>query len=371
MQDTADFTIGMEEEYFLVDPSTGAAVPRAREITGSHDQFDDELHQALVETGTPVCSHLVDLRDTIVRRRSQLEELANERRLAVISAGTVALTDLDHQQVTDSGRFHRMLDDYGLVARQQLIAAAQTHIGFADRNECVAVMLRVRPWMPVLLALTASSPFFDGQDTGFASYRTQVWSRWPTSGMPWRFESWQHYRDVVATLVASGMLADEKMIYAWLRPSLHVPTLEFRIADAASTIDEAVMVAGLSRALARTEAVAFRAGRDPVEWRPEMLDLAVWQSSRHGLDGGLADPLAEPLSGAVGDAGDVVHHLLEHVGAHLGDETERVMVVDAVERVLDEGNSATRQRRVSEGVGGLAGVSTALAAEFLGPTGRR
>ena len=363
---TADFTIGVEEEFFLAEPETGRLLPRAREITGTHDGFDDELHQALVESGTPVCSHLEELRDAVLDRRSRLARIASRRDLLVISAGTAPRTDLDAQRVTDTGRFHRMLDEYQLVAREQLIAAAQTHVGFVDRDEAVAVMARVRPWISVLLALTASSPFFDGRDTGFASYRAQIWSRWPTSGMPATFESWQHYRSVVSSLVAAGLVADEKMIYTWLRPSLHVPTLEFRIADAASTVEEAVMVAGLSRALAVAEATSLRDGRDALQQRPEVLDLGVWQASRHGLDDGLSDPLASPVSGAMADSETVVTRLLEHVDRHLGDEVERRLVVDAVDGVLRHGNSAARQRSVLQRRHDLADVSHALAREFLG-----
>jgi glutamate---cysteine ligase / carboxylate-amine ligase len=216
------------------------------------------------------------------------------------------------------------------------------------------------------LALTASSPFFDGKDTGFASYRAQIWMRWPTSGMPSTFESWQHYRDVVSTMVASGLIADDKMIYTWLRPSLHVPTLEFRIGDAASTVEEAVMVAGLSRALAMAETSALRAGRQPIEQRPELLDLGVWQASRHGLDDGLADPLADPITGTVRESEIVVAHLLDHVEPHLGDSVERGLVLDAVERVLRHGNSAERQRAALQRSGDLVDVTHMLAREFLG-----
>lgn len=366
MAATPDFTLGMEEEFFLIDPARERPVPRAREITTSHDHFDDELHQALVEADTPVCHHLDELRTAIVDRRRRLADAAAGRGLVVISAGTAPQMDVDEQEVTDSGRFHRMLDDYQLVAREHLIAAAQTHIGFADRNEAIAVMARVRPWVPVLLALTASSPYFDGRDTGFASFRAQIWSRWPTSGMPSTFDSWEHYCEVVSTMVEAGLIADERMIYTWLRPSRAHSTLEFRIADAAATVEEAVMVAGLSRALASVETSALRAGHDAVQQRREMLELGVWQASRHGLDAGLADPLAPSVPGALGEPEVVVGRLLDHVDRHLGDDVERSMVVGAVERVLRHGNSARRQRIASERTGSLTGVVRALGEEFLG-----
>ncbi|MET0457847.1 MAG: glutamate--cysteine ligase [Ilumatobacteraceae bacterium] len=341
MAASGDDTIGVEEEFFLVDAATTALVPRGGEIVDAGGgQFEAEFHQALVENASDVCTDLVDLGRQLGDRRARLAQLAGERGLRIISAGTTPIADLGAQEVTDSPRFHRMLDDYQQLAREQLICGSQTHIGFADRDESIGVMNRVRPWLPVLLALSASSPYFAGADTGYASYRTQVWTRWPTSGMPAAFDSWEQYQEVTAGLVDSGAIADTAMLYWWLRPSQHVPTLEFRVADAATTVEEAVMLAGLSRAIADHARGEIRDGRPAELIRPEWLAVATWRAGRFGLDGELLDP----VGGAAVAASELVRTLVGIVDAHLGTGAERDVVLGTLEAVMASGSSATRQR---------------------------
>ncbi|MET0144629.1 MAG: glutamate--cysteine ligase [Ilumatobacteraceae bacterium] len=341
--DTADFTLGVEEEFFVVDASSWAVVPRASAVIDASDgAFEAEFHQALVENASTVFEDARQLGDQLGERRAHLAGLASAHGLRLVSAGSVPTLDIGRQMVTAGPRFERMLDDYQQVAREQLICGSQTHVGFRDRDESIEVMNRIRPWLPVLLALSASSPFFAGGDTGYASYRAQLWSRWPTAGMPAAFGSWPEYQEVTTELVTSGAIADKAMLYWWLRPSQHAPTLEFRIADAATTTAEAVMLAGLSRGLARWTTSLVRDGAPAIDVRPEWLALSTWRASRFGLTGELLDPLSRrSIAGP-----DLVRRLVALVGQDIGTERERDAVLGTVERVLEVGNSADRQRRV-------------------------
>lgn len=341
MVPTADFTIGVEEEFLVVDGASGRLVPRGPELVDAGaGRFDAEFHQALVESATGIHVQLADLHAELSTLRRGLVELAHERGLRIVSAGAIPTVDLGMQEVTDGDRFGRMLDDYQHLAREQVICGLQTHVGFADRGESIEVMNRARPWLPVLLALSGSSPYVAGTDTGYDSYRVQQWSRWPTAGMPAPFRSWEEYQSIVRELVVCGAIADTAMIYWWLRPSQHAPTIEFRIADAATTVDEAVMIAGLSRAIARMLTGEVRNGVPDAGVGPEWLDVATWRASRFGLAGDLLDPVSRNRAPAT----EVVSSMVQLVQRHL-EHDERDRVLTTLDRVLAEGNSATRQRR--------------------------
>jgi gamma-glutamyl:cysteine ligase YbdK (ATP-grasp superfamily) len=195
-------------------------------------------------------------------------------------------------------------------------------------------MYRARPYLPVLLSMTGSSPFHDGVDTGHASYRTLWWSRWPTTGPPEYLGSAERFREVVAGLVASGVIADSSHLYWDLRPSSHLPTLEFRLADVCTEVDDVVLHAALARSLVRVLAARAAAGDACPRPRPELLRAARWRAARHGLDGELFDP-----------ARVVVRRLLTELRADLREHDEWDVVVDMVERLFERGTSASRQRR--------------------------
>ena len=162
--------------------------------------------------------------------------------------------------VTPTSRYRRMLDEYQLLAREQLICGAQVHVGVSDRDLAVAVTRRVQPWLPVLLALSASSPYWMGQDSGYASVRSLVWQRWPTAGDPGEVTSAADHEALVAELIASETITDPAMIYFDVRPSAHVPTVELRVTDANPDVETIVLLTGLFRALVRREVAALRAG---------------------------------------------------------------------------------------------------------------
>src|SRR5690242_10508110 len=205
-------TLGVEEELHVVDLETRELVPRAPEVLDQLDPaaYSAELHRSVVETNTPVATGLNELRDAIVALRRRAIGVAERLGLGLVAAGTVPLVDLAGLAVTPTSRYRRMLDDYQLLAREQLICGAQVHVAVPDRDEAVAVAQRVAPHLPVLLALSTSSPFWMGEDSGYASVRSLVWLRWPTAGDPGVLRSAAEFDDLVHDLIASGTITDPK-----------------------------------------------------------------------------------------------------------------------------------------------------------------
>ena len=181
---SAPLTLGAEEEFHIVDLDSRELVPRAPELLARlpEEGFSPELHRSCVETNTPVCDNLDQLRANLHRQRVVVAEMADTLGLGIIGAGTVPLIGHEDLAVTPTARYERMVDDYQMLAREQLICGAQVHVGLPNRDVAVVVAQRVAPWLPVLLGLSASSPFWRGQDSGYASVRSLLWQRWPTRG---------------------------------------------------------------------------------------------------------------------------------------------------------------------------------------------
>src|SRR5918997_4025970 len=242
---TTDLTLGVEEELHVVDLKTRELVPRAPEVLELLDpaHFSAELHRSVVETNTSVTPTLDGLREGIVKLRRDAIGVAESLGLGLVAAGTVPLVDLDTLPVTPTSRYRRMLDEYQMLAREQLICGAQVHVGIPDRDEAVSVAQRVAPSLPVLLALSASSPYWMGEDSGYASVRSLVWMRWPTAGDSGVVTSAEDHDALVADLIASGTITDPKMVYFDVRPSAHLPTVELRVTDASPDADTVVLLA--------------------------------------------------------------------------------------------------------------------------------
>jgi glutamate---cysteine ligase / carboxylate-amine ligase len=341
---TGSVTLGVEEEFHVVDRDSRELVARGPELLDllPAGQFAAELHRSVVETNTPVCTDLDTLRDQLTGLRRRLVEVAGSLGLGVAAAGTVPLVDPDGLEVTSTSRYRQMLDDYQLLAREQLICGAQVHVGADDRDEAVAVAQRLSPHLPVLLAISASSPFWMGEDTGYASMRSLLWQRWPTAGTSGLLTSAADHDDLVAELIASGTISDPAMIYFDVRPSAHLPTLELRVPDACPEIDTVVLLAGLFRALVRKERDALAAGVPAPTTRAPLLRAAMWRAARSGLDGEL---VGLPGSPRPLPAAQAVTGMVESLRPYLELEGDWEQVRALTERVLADGGSATRQRR--------------------------
>ncbi|MGH9279873.1 MAG: carboxylate-amine ligase [Acidimicrobiales bacterium] len=360
----------MEEEYGIVDLESGDLVPRADRVLGPArkslgDAVAPELNLCQIEVGTTVCSSMAEVRAELARLRARLVAAARQVGCGVVALGTHPFSPWQDQQVSsESDRFRRMEDTYRLVARQQVICGLHVHVGIDDPDLAVATMNLTRPWLPVLLALSANSPFWQGEDSGYSSYRTQVWQRWPTSGMPPELPSAAAYDDLVGGLQTVEAIEEPSYLYWYVRPSSRYPTLEFRACDTCLLAADAVTLAGLIRALAWTCMQRAIEGAPAGTLSGPVLDAAMWRAARYGLD----DSLVSPSAAATRPAQAVVEELLDHVRDGLEEHGDMSEVHQGIATILRRGNGATRQRAVLASHGEPRAVVTdALAATAVAP----
>lgn len=366
------FTIGVEEEYQLVDPDTrelrsltDRVLPAAEQLLG--DSAQSELQRWQIEAVSSVCETLSDVRAQLVHMRRSIIVAAEQNGALVAAAGLHPFSRWEVQRFTPIDRYQQLVKDYQLLAREQLISGCHVHIGLSDRDMAIQVLNRSRVWLPSLLALAATSPFSLGNDTGYASYRTMMWSRWPFSGPPQPFASFAEYDAVVQALIDTGSVEDARKIYWDIRIPYKLPTIEFRVMDMCMTIDETVMMAGLVRALART---CYQQALDDQPYaavRPEVLRAAHWRAARYGLDADLID--MQKCRAA--PAQDVIMTLLEFVRPALQAAGEWNEISSLVQHTLARGNGATRQRAVYQQTGRLEAVVDFIIAETARGTEER
>lgn len=331
-------TIGVEEEFHIVDLATGELRAGARELLASRAEVEPELQRTMIETATEVHQTLDNLRADLLARRAQLVNAAEGLGLGVAAAGTVPGSGATTARVFPKARYQWIHEEYQQLVAEQQVCACQVQVGVPDRDLAVRVARRVRGWLPTLLAMSASSPTFRGADTGYASYRTVAISRWPTVGPPPDVRSAAEYDDLIASLVGSGVIKDAGMIYYDARPSARYPTIEIRIADGCPNLDDVILIAALSRALVATAAADDDAPEAPVE----LVRAATWRAARSGLEEDLVDPFAaRPVP-----AGELVDALLEHVRPELTERGEWPVVRELTDRLLARGTFAERQREL-------------------------
>jgi carboxylate-amine ligase len=341
-------TLGVEEEFHVVSPDDGVPVPAARRLLSSsrHADAEPELQRTMVETATDVHTGLSELRADLVARRAALIAAAETLGLAVVAAGTVPAAGTQATRVYPNERYEWMAEEYRQVVVEQQVCACQVQVGVPDPDLAVRVTRRIRAWLPTLLAMSVSSPYFAGQDTGYASYRSVVISRWPTVGPPPDVASHAEYQQVVGTLVDSGVISDAGMIYFDARPSAHYPTVEIRVADAMPVVDDVVLLAALGRALVVTAVAEADAGAPLPEAPQVLLRAATWRAARSGLSGHLVDPDSRTSV----PAAVRLDALLAHVRPALEDRAEWSTVEQLVAALRSRGTSAVRQRRAADPV---------------------
>lgn len=357
-------TIGLEEEFHVVDLTTRRLAARAPELLQVlSDGYVAELQSCVVESNGLVVSTLSELRADLRARRRVLVDTAATLGLGVVAAGAVPLSVPTEMRVTQTSRYQQMLADYQLLAREQLICGTQVHVGIGDRDESVVVAGRVAAYVPTLLALSASSPFWsDGSDTGYCSVRTLVWQRWPTTGLAPPAASAAEYDTLISDLVATSVISDAGMAYFDVRPALRTPTLELRVCDSCPRADTIVLIAALFRALVEREIEGLRDGVPAVVVAPPLGRAALWRAARSGLEGDLVD-LTHPASRP---AGDVVSDLVQMLRPQLQAADDWQTVDELARRALVDGSSAARQRRVMHMRNSLLDVVDHLIAETSG-----
>jgi carboxylate-amine ligase len=313
----------------------GASPAPAGEVLADDPRTDVEhefkLEQAEIASAPTV--DLAALAADLRERRAELIAAARERGVSVAALGTDPTGS--RPTATPDERYLRMHEQFGLIAADQLTCGAHVHVAVASRAEGVAALDRVRTWLSTVLALTANSPFWDGADTGYASYRSISWGRWPTAGPTARFGDEESYDRMVAHLIESGAAIDAGMIYFDVRLSATYPTVEFRIADVGQEVADSVLLAALCRALVDT-AVAAPAADRPVA----LLRAAAWRAARYGLSGELLDLTESRLR----PAADLLDRLVDAVTPALRRTGDEEVVRSGIARLLRRGTGAELQR---------------------------
>jgi glutamate---cysteine ligase / carboxylate-amine ligase len=255
-------------------------------------------------------------------------------------------------RTADDPRYRAMAERFGVLAAEHLTCGCHVHVSVASREEAVGVLDRIRVWLPLLLALSTNSPYWQGKDTGYASYRCLVQNRWPSAGPAEVFGSARAYDDLIARMVRTGAILDAGMVYFDARASARYPTVEVRIADVCLDPADTVMLAALTRALVDTAAAEWADGLPPPDVPGVLLRLDAWQAGRDGMTGNLVDPTThEPAP-----AWDVLARLLEHVRPALAANGDVARVEAGFDRVLAHGTGAARQRAVMAHTGRLVDV---------------
>ncbi|MEW2516764.1 carboxylate-amine ligase [Actinacidiphila alni] len=359
-------TLGVEEEYLLLDDGTGLPAARASRVRAAADreaglaegEVDNELLQAQVEVATPVCEDLAEVAAHLARFRRAVSAAARRTGCRVVATGAAPVADREPVPVTEKPRYHAMRAQAAHLVDEQLINGMHIHVAIPDRSAGAAALGRLRPWLPALVALGANSPFWDGLDTGFASWRTVVFGRWPVSGVPPYARDAADYDATLERLLATGVMREPHQAYWHARLSDRYPTLEVRAPDVQLDVPDAVTIAGLTRALVTTALREADTGTPPLIPPHEIVRAAGWHAARHGLGGDLVDP----VSGEPAPAGAVVAALLAYVGPALDEAGDADRVTSGVRRILAEGTGAVRQRHALADAG-FAGLLELVAAE--------
>jgi len=341
------FTIGIEEEYHLVDratrdlasdPPPGLMDECKAELEA---QVSPEFLRTQIEVGTRVCANLAEARADLARLRATVARVAGRHGLAPIAAATHPFADWDAQKPTDAARYNTIARDLQMVGRRLVICGMHVHVGVEDEELRIDLMNQVAYFLPHLLALSTSSPFWRGEDTGLKSYRVSVFNGLPRTGLPEMFASWGEYQRHVNMLTAAGLIDDASKLWWDVRPSARFPTLEMRITDICTRLDDTIAIAALYRCLIR---MLWRLRRNNQRWRlyaRMLVEENRWRAQRYGIDDGLVDfgkgaivPYAVLL--------DEIIELVQDDARHFGCTTE----VASARDILARGTSADRQRRV-------------------------
>ncbi|HEX2053519.1 MAG TPA: carboxylate-amine ligase [Actinomycetota bacterium] len=355
------FTVGIEEEFHIVDPETRQIAPDAERILSrvDGDVLEPELQKSQVETGTAVCETLDDVRQELKRLRHEASQAAEAAGRRLAASGTHPMSDWRTTETFPKHAYLLLERNYQQLAREQVVCGCHVHVGFDDPEDPIRVMNRVKPWLPLILALSSNSPFWMGEPTGYCSYRNRIWHRWPISGMPAIIRDRAEYENLLQTLLSTGSIDDPARIYWELRPSNKFNTLEVRIADVCMNVDDALLLAALIRALCES---CYRQEEDGVparEYRPELLQAAVWRAARFGTSGHLIDVLDERQV----PAWDLISQMLDFVRPVLRHRGEDDLVVDLLGAIRTRGTGASRQSEVYERTGRLEDVVDLIIAE--------
>jgi glutamate---cysteine ligase / carboxylate-amine ligase len=367
----SEFTVGIEEEYQLVDPAAGELRSSSRAVldTDWSGEIRKELQESTIEVGTRVCATTTEARRELLRLRLQAAATAAAEELDIVAAGMHPFSDWRAHERTAGERYARMAERYGRLARDEHIFGMHVHVAPPPALDRMKLLNVVRCYTPHLLALSCSSPFHEGDDTGFASFRMVMWRRWPGSGLPPRLESDAEYRRYVDTVLGTGLLIDERSLYWTVRRHPEYPTLEFRMCDVCPSADDAIAIAACARTIVAAAAAGVLREDAPGQLSHAAIDALLaddaWRASRYGL---AARFVAPGSGGTAVSARSAIARLLDTlqpVARDLGESDS----LAGVHRILERGNGADRMRDVFAESGDMRTVVGWLARETLSGVG--
>jgi len=361
-----DLTIGIEEEYQIIDPETRELTSFITEILEQgailfRDQVKPEFMQSQVESGSQVCRNIKEARQEVVRLRGIIAETAHKGNRKIVAAGTHPFSRWQDQLITDKDRYKGLITDMQMVAKQLLIFGMHVHVGINDKDLRIDIMNQMAYFMPHILTLSTSSPFWLGQDTGLKSYRSVIFEDLPRTGQPEHFDSYDDYARFVNTLMRTKCIQEPTKIWWDIRPHPNFPTLEFRVCDCTTKVDEVICIAALLQALV---AKLIKLRRKNQSWRIYRRGLVAenkWRAVKDGVEAKLVD-FGREEQVPVRFLMEEMLELVDDVVDELGTRKE----VEYVRTILKEGSSADRQlRRFRETNGDLKAVMDMLAEETL------
>lgn len=360
-----EFTLGIEEEFQIIDPETRNLRSSVSEILASGhevlgDQIKKEMFQATVEVGTVICKDVCEARNEVIRLRKTVSGLAEEVGTRLVAAGAHPFAEWSELEITDDTRYLTLAKDLQDIARSIAVYGLHVHVGVEDRDIAIDLMNEVRYFLPHVLALSTNSPFWRGRDTGLKSYRSVIWGRMPRSGIPDLFSSWDDYTHFVDTLLRTNSIDEPKKIWWDIRPHHKFNTLEFRVCDMPTRVDDTLMLASLVQSVIaklyklRANNLGFRV------YQRALISENRWRAIRYGIDGELIDfgKIREvPMR-------DLALELLEFVDDVVDDLGCRE-ALQTVHDLIRDGTGADRQLKVYKEKGDLVSVVDYLAEETL------
>ena len=358
-----DFTIGIEEEFQIIDTVTRELrshitemIDQGRTILG--EQVKPEMHQSMVEVGTGVCKDIHEARADVIKLRSTVSGLAQQKGLRIAAASTHPFSRWQEQKITPHERYEALIDEMQVLAASLLIFGMHVHVGIEDREAQIHLMNAARYFLPHVLALSTSSPFWMGTKTGLKSYRSEIFKKFPRTDIPDYFGSWSEYENYVALLIKTGCIDNAKKIWWDVRPHPFFSTLEFRICDIPSRVDEVVAIAALFQAIVAKLYKLYRMNMGFRLYRRALIQENKWRAVRWGLEGKMIDfgkQKEVPVRDLVLELLDFVDDVVDGLGSR--------RELEYVHTILESGTSADRQIRTYEETGDMNAVVDRVIAE--------